>query len=81
MKAFRATGTFRAGKRDQPYILDLVAEDDSEAKERIFSNFGSRHGTSRRFVRIDSLEIINPSTSTAPVVVAHFRDSAVSEEE
>ena len=81
MKAFRATGTFRAGKRDHPYILDLVAEDDSEAIERVLSNFGSRHGTPRRFVRIDSLESINPSKSTAPAVVAHFRDSDVSEEE
>ncbi len=81
MKAFRATGTFRSGKRDQPYTLDVVAEDEVEAKERIFSNFGSRHGTPRRFIVIDSLESINPSKSTAPVVVAHFRNSAVSEEE
>ena len=81
MKAFRATGSFRAGKKDQPYTLDLVAEDDAGAMEHIFSNFGSRHGTARRFVRVDSLKTINPSTSTAPVVVAHFRDSAVSEEE
>ena len=81
MKAYRATGTFRAGKKDQPYTLDLVAEDDAGAMEHIFSNFGSRHGTARRFGRVDSLKTINPSTSTAPVVVAHFRDSAVSEEE
>ena len=81
MKAYRATGTFRAGKKDQPYTLDLVAEDDAGAMEHIFPNFGSRHGTARRFIRVDSLETINPSTSTAPVVVAHFRDSAVSEEE
>ncbi|GIS92337.1 MAG: 50S ribosomal protein L18Ae [Candidatus Thermoplasmatota archaeon] len=81
MKAFRATGTFRSRKNDQPYTLDLVAENEDDAMERIFSNFGSRHGTPRRFVIVDSLESINPSTSTAPVVVAHFRDSAVSEEE
>ena len=81
MKAYRASGTFRSNKRDQPFSLDLVAEDDTDAKNRVFSNSGSRHGTSRRFVRIESLETINPSNSTAPVVVAHFRDSAVSEEE
>jgi len=81
MKAFRATGTFRSGKHDQPYTLDVVADNEAEAKERVFSNFGSRHGTSRRFIIINSLESINPSKSTAPVVVAHFRDSALSEEE
>ena len=81
MKAFRATGTFRSGKHDQPYTLDVVADNEAEAKERVSSNFGSRHGTSRRFIIINSLESINPSKSTAPVVVAHFRDSALSEEE
>ena len=81
MKAYRASGTFRSGKRDQPFTIDLVAEDDTDAENRVFSNFGSRHGTPRRFVRIESLETINPSKSTAPVVVAHFRGSATSEEE
>ncbi len=81
MKAFRATGTFRSGKHNQPYTLDVVADNEAEAKERVFSNFGSRHGTPRRFIIINSLESINPSKSTAPVVVAHFRDSALSEEE
>tara|TARA_B100000676_G_C17885805_1_gene736426 strand:+ start:93 stop:338 length:246 start_codon:yes stop_codon:yes gene_type:complete len=81
MKAFRATGTFRSAKHNQPYTIDVVAENEAEAKERIFSNFGSRHGTPRRFVIIDSLKSINPSESSAPVVVAHFRDSGLSEEE
>ncbi len=74
MKAYRAKGTFRNGKRDQVYTLDIVAADEEEAKHRIYSNFGSRHAAPRRFVKIDSLEIIDPSESTAPVVVAHFRD-------
>ena len=81
MKAFRATGSFRAGNKDQPYTLDLVAKSKADAMERVYSNFGSRHGTPRRFVNIDSLDTINPSKSNAPVVMAHFRNSDVSEEE
>ena len=81
MKAYRASGTFRSGKRDQPFTLDLVAEDDTDAENRIFSNFGSRHGVPRRFIHIESLKAIKPSSSNAPVVVAHFRGSDVSEEE
>ena len=72
MKAFRATGSFRAGKRDQPYSVDVVAVNKEDAMERVLSNFGSRHRVSRRFVIIDDISEIDPSSSTAPRVVAHF---------
>lgn len=74
MKAFRAIGAFRAGKRYQPFTIDLIAEDEQGATERLLSNLGSRHRVTRRFVKIDTLAEINPSESTSPVVVAHFRD-------
>ncbi|MEE3201211.1 MAG: 50S ribosomal protein L18Ae [Candidatus Thermoplasmatota archaeon] len=75
MKAYRAIGTFRTGKTEQKYTIDLVAADEEEAKHRVYSNFGSRHGTPRRFVNIASLSEINPLNSTAPQVIAHFRDT------
>ena len=74
MKAYRAKGTFRNGKHDQAYTLDIVASDEEDAKHRIYSNFGSRHNASRRFIQIDSLESINPADSTAPAVIAHFSE-------
>ena len=74
MKAYRATGTFRAGKKNQPYTLDLVAPDEEAATEQVYSNFGSRHRVKRRFVIIDSLSEINPSDSLEPKVISHFRD-------
>ena len=73
MKAFRAQGTFRAGKNDQPFAIDLVAEDEDDARHRVLSNFGSRHRVPRRFVNIETLEEINPSESNSPTVIAHFR--------
>ena len=72
MKAFRATGSFRAGKRDQPYSVDVVGVNKEDAMERVLSNFGSRHRVSRRFVKIDDISEIDPSKSTAPRVIAHF---------
>ena len=74
MKAYRAKGTFRNGKHDQAYTLDILASDDEDAKHRIYSNFGSRHNVPRRFIQIDSLETINPADSIAPAVIAHFRE-------
>ena len=73
MKAYRATGTFRSGKHDLPYSLDVVAESEEEATELVYSNFGSRHRVKRRFVIIDSLSEIDPSDSTEPRVISHFR--------
>lgn len=74
MKAYRAKGTFRNGKHDQAYTLDIIASDDEDAIHRIYSNFGSRHNVPRRFIQIDSLETINPADSIAPAVIAHFRE-------
>lgn len=74
MKAYRATGTFRSGKHDQPYTLDVVAASEEEATEQVYSNFGSRHRAKRRFVIIDTMSEINPSDSTEPKVISHFRN-------
>ena len=74
MKAFRASGTFRAGNRNQEFTVDVVANSEEDARERIFSNFGSRHRAPRRFINIDSLSEIDPTESTSPAVVAHFGD-------
>ncbi len=72
MKAFRAHGSYRAGKRDQPFSVDVVATDEDGAVETILSTFGSRHRVIRRFILIDGIEEIDPAHSTAPVVNAHF---------
>ena len=75
MKAYRAIGTFRNGRANQNYTLDVVAADEEEARHQVYSNFGSRHGTSRRFINIDSLSEIDPTNSTEPRVISHFRDT------
>ena len=74
MKAFRVQGTLRAGKDDQAFTIDVVAEDEDDARHRTLSNFGSRHRVPRRFINIETLEEIKPSESNAPTVNAHFRD-------
>ena len=75
MKAYRAIGTFRNGRTEQNYSLDVVATDEDQARHLIYSNFGSRHGTPRRFINIDSMSEIDPTNSTEPRVIAHFRDT------
>jgi len=75
MKAFRAHGSYRAGKRDQPFSVDIVATNEDDAIERLVSTFGSRHRVKRRFILVDGISEIDPATSSAPVVTAHFGTS------
>ena len=75
MKAFRAHGSYRAGKKDQPFSVDLVATDEEDAMERLLSTFGSRHRVTRRFILVDGIAEIEPGSSSAPSVQAHFGTS------
>ena len=62
------------GVKNQPFTMDVVAEDEDGAMEYIYSNFGSRHGVKRRFVIVSSMNEINPSESTDPRVISAFRE-------
>ena len=75
MQAFRATGTFPNGRTIQPFTKDVVAADEVDARHRVYSFFGSRHGVNRRFVKIESVDKIEPTTSTEPAVISAFRDT------
>ena len=75
MQAFRAIGTFPNGRVVQPFLKDVVASDDVDARHRIYSFFGSHHGINRRFVNIESLEAIEPTESKDVHVISAFRDT------
>ena len=75
MPAFRATGTFPNGRIVQKFTQDIVAADEVDARHRIYSFFGSRHGVNRRFVNIESMSQIEPTESSAPAVISAFRDT------
>ena len=75
MQAFRATGTFPNGRVVQAFTKDVVAADEVDARHRIYSFFGSRHGTNRRFVNIESLTEIEPTQSKEAAVISAFRDT------
>ena len=85
MQAFRATGTFPNGRIVQAFTKDIVAADEVDARHRVYSFFGSRHGVNRRFVKIASVTQIEPTESKEAAVISAFRDthdfSAVTEEE
>ena len=75
MQAFRAIGTFPNGRVTQPFLKDVVASDDVDARHRVYSFFGSHHGVNRRFINIESLNTIEPTESKDPHVISAFRET------
>ena len=49
--------------------------DEIDARHRIYSFFGSRHGVTRRSVTIESLAQIEPTESSEAAVISAFRDT------
>lgn len=75
MKAFRLTGNYPVRKNTQDFCIDLIATDDVDARHRLYSAIGSRHRVQRRRINIENISEIDPTSSKAAVVVAHFRDT------
>lgn len=74
MKAFRVSGIAPFGSQRQKFSLDLPAEDSADAEHRVYSILGSRHNAKRRKIDIQSVEEIDPRTSSEASVINAFRD-------
>lgn len=89
MKAYRVSGIAPFGQVRQAFSLDLVADSTVLASEHAYSILGSRHRATRRSITIQSINEIDPRTSTEPRILHAFREQiaaqggliAVSEEE
>ncbi len=72
MNAYRVVGSFPNGKMRQKFTQDIVASDEADAEHRILSSFGSRHRVKRRTISIESIDQIDPSTSSTAAVISAF---------
>ena len=77
MKAFRVDGQAPFGRLRQKFSLDVVASSKDDAEHRVYSIIGSRHKASRRAINIESINEIDPRTSSEPTVLHHFREEIV----
>jgi len=74
MKAFRVQGIAPFGKMRQKFTFDVVAENEDDARGRVYSTIGSRHRAPRRKIELSSVAEIDPRTSKEPHVLNHFRE-------
>ncbi len=68
MKAYKVTGTFLMKDRWQEFSKEVAADNPAQAKEVIFSDLGSRHRASRKFVKVTKIDEIPPEKIEDSVV-------------
>lgn len=67
-KVYRVKGRFKMGGRRQPFTMELVSTRPESAREKVYSDIGSKHKVKRDKIWIDSIDEIQPSESVDPVV-------------
>jgi large subunit ribosomal protein LX len=72
MKAFKVIGTFKVEKqRWQDFKIEVAAEDEEGATEKVLSSLGSRHRLNRKEIEI--LEILEiPGDEISDLVVKYM---------
>ena len=68
MKGFRAKGSFKDTRSRQDFTVEVAAENEEAAKERVLSNLGSRHKLKRWEISIDELVELAPADITDRLV-------------
>jgi len=66
---YMVKGSFDMGrKKNQPFTKELIAKDEKDAIERVYSLMGSKHGVRRRYLKITKVEKLSPDKVTNLVV-------------
>ena len=74
MKAYRVSGIAPFGSVRNKFSLDLPADSKADAEHMAYSIIGSRHKAKRRAIDIESIDEIDPRTSTEPKILLVFRE-------
>ena len=69
MKGFRITGSFADVRQgQQPFCVEVAAENEDAAKEQIVSTMGSRHKVKRWQITVSEISEISAEQIENPVV-------------
>lgn len=69
-KIFRIQGKFMMGNAFQPFTKELKAIGEDDIREKIYSEFGSRHGINRNKVVIEDIKEISADEVQDPIIKA-----------
>ncbi len=68
VKIFRISGSFKQRQQTTSFSKELCALTEDQAKDKLFSEFGSRNRLKRGQIRIISIDEISPEEITDPFV-------------
>ncbi|MFW9903410.1 MAG: 50S ribosomal protein L18Ae [Candidatus Thorarchaeota archaeon] len=68
VKIFRISGFFKQRRQTTSFSKELCALTEEQAKDILFSEFGSRNRLKRGHIRITSIDEISPDDITDPFV-------------
>ena len=69
-KIFRIQGKFMMGNAFQPFTKELKAIGEDDIREKIYSEFGSRHGINKNKIVIEEIKEISKDEVQDPIVKA-----------
>jgi large subunit ribosomal protein LX len=72
-KIFRIQGKFMMGRSLKPFTKELKALKEEDLKEKIYSEFGSKHHISRNKIFIDKITEIKEEEVQDPLIKALSR--------
>ena len=68
MKAFLVTGHFADPRKEQPFSIEMAAEDEAAVREKTLSTIGSRHKMKRWQITITDVKELPSDQVTDHVV-------------
>ncbi len=69
-KIFRIQGKFMMGNSYKPFIKELKAINEENISEKIYSDFGSKHGIKRSKIIIEEIKEISEDDVQDPIIKA-----------
>ena len=69
-KIFRIQGKFMMGNTFKPFTKELKAISEADIREKIYSEFGSRHGINRNKIVIEDIKEISKDEVQDPLIKA-----------
>ena len=69
-KIYRIEGRFTMGDQTQVFAKELKSVSEENAFEKIYSEFGSKHGINRNQINIEEIKEISADEVTDPIVKA-----------
>ncbi len=67
-KIYRVKGKFLCRDHMQPFAIETMSMKPEDAREKVYSEFGSKHRVKRNRIVIENIEEIPPEEAKDPVV-------------